>query len=71
MNRGYLGRHFHCFYPFYARLFQILSRYLQNEYVISSPLPVEDKGEGENPTISHLNNRIPCSPVFLQIPFRL
>jgi hypothetical protein len=31
MNRSYVGRYLHCFYHFYARLVQIIMRFLQNE----------------------------------------
>ena len=50
MNRGYLGRHFHCFYPFYARLAQIITRFLQNESLVSpfvpTSVPAPSMGEG-------------------------
>jgi hypothetical protein len=33
MNRGYIGNWIPCFYQFYARLLQIITRFLQNESV--------------------------------------
>ena len=39
MNRSYVGRCPNCFYQFYARLAQIITRFLQNESQVSTLAP--------------------------------